>query len=85
MRVRETCLREYAQGHPAFAQEAEILVRRCYRYCGFKAESVLKNRFDGVTKEVVMHLLLLRAQQPSETGEKLEALLLAEFGVGCDE
>ena len=81
MRVRDNCLREFAQKHPAFCKEAEKLVRRCYRYCGHKTEAQLRNYFEsGVTKEVVMSTMLYWAQNPHAQSTDVEAFLLKEFG-----
>lgn len=85
MKVRENCLLEYARTHPTFASNALVLVRRCYRLCPHYTETVLREHFEEVTKEVVMYLMLLWVNTPGLSGEKVEALLLAEFGQVCHD
>ncbi len=80
MKVREKCLHEYAKEHPTFRENALVLAKRCYRLRPHHAESVLRERFEGVTKQVVMHLMLLWVHTPGLSHTEAEALLLAEFG-----
>ena len=80
MRVRFNCLREFAQKHPAFSEEAEKLALRCYRYCGHRTETVLGEYFEGsVTKELVMSTMLYWVQNPGAKSEDVEAFLLKDF------